>query len=444
MCPSRASLNPNFRNDSITNITKIIENEEFICRSKVGLPGVLTRKRKLPFKDLVVFISRGVKSSLQRDLDSFYKEVNGRDFNIRHVTKGAFTQARSKLNPEAFVELNDNVNNTFYSGAPYHVWKDMRVLAGDGSRLVLPNHDSVKKEFGEHRFGPLADSKRSLALVSFLYDVLNLVVIDAQIAPYASSERDLLYKHLKKINPGDLLLLDRGYPSLALLFLLNAMGIEFCIRMKEDWWLKVKEFKESGEKSRLINFSLPKKDRTLLKEYPEVINKQLCCRLVCVDLGNDEKEILCTSLTNTEEFPVEDFGDLYHFRWGEEEGFKLFKARVEIEKFSGKTALAVKQDFYATVFIMSLCAVLAFPIEEKVRQESLESNNKHMKKINRTSAIALLTQLSIGLFIKKRVRKALGTFDSIVGKTTEIIRPGRKCNRIKRPKKLYHMNYKPL
>jgi len=391
-----------------------------------------------------VFISRGVKSSLQRELDSFYKEVSDSDFNIRAVTKGAFTQARAKLNPDAFIELNENVNNTFYSGAPYHVWKDMRILAADGSRLVLPNHESVKEEFGEHGFGPLADSKRSLAMISFLYDVLNLVTVDAQIAPYASSERDLLYKHLKKVNPGDLLLLDRGYPSIALLFLLHAKGVEFCMRMKEDWWLKVKEFKDSGETDRLVYFSLPKKDRELLKEYPEVINEQICCRLVCVDLGNGDKEILCTSLTDIEKYQADEIAELYHFRWGEEEGYKLFKSRVEIENFSGKTAWAVKQDFYAKVFIMSLCAVLAFPIEEKVRQETLESANKHTKKINRTSAISLLSLLTVGFFIKKLVPEALNAFDAIVEKTTEIIRPGRKCVRNKRPKKLYHMNYKPL
>jgi hypothetical protein len=65
-----------------------------------------------------VFISRGVKSSLQRELDSFYKEVTGSDFNIREVTKGAFTQARSKLSHEVFIKLNESVNNTFYSEAP--------------------------------------------------------------------------------------------------------------------------------------------------------------------------------------------------------------------------------------------------------------------------------------------------------------------------------------
>ncbi len=391
-----------------------------------------------------MFISRGIKSSLQRELDSFYREATNDEFNIRAVTKGSFTKSRAKLKHETFIELNKNVNQTFYTEAPYLVWKQMRLLSVDGSRLVLPNHTSVIEEFGEHSFGPNADSKRSLALVSVLYDSINLLNLDAQIAPYSASERDLLYKHLEKVKPGDLLLLDRGYPSIAILFLLMAKGIEFCMRMKEDWWLSVKEFMESGERERIVSFKLPKKDRKQLEAYPEIINKEIRCRLVCIDLENGEKEVLCSSLTDMEKYPYEDFSELYHYRWNVEENYKLFKARVEVEKFSGKTALAVKQDFYAKIFMMSLCAVLAFPIEERVKKEYQEANNKYTQKINRTSAMSMLMSISVGLFLKNKAKKAIKAFDSIVSKTKEIVRPGRKVERKKRPKKLYHMNYKPL
>ena len=79
-----------------------------------------------------------------------------------------------------------------------------------------------------------------------------------------------------------------------------------------------------------------------------------------------------------DKYPVEDIDELYHYRWNEEEGYKLFKSRLEIENFSGKTALAVKQDFFAKVFIMSLCATLAFPIEEKIKKEyKQEKELKH-------------------------------------------------------------------
>ena len=391
-----------------------------------------------------MFISRGVKSSLQRELYSFHKEVLGSEFNIRTVTKSAFTKARAKVKHEAFIELNQNVTNTFYSEAPYLGWRGLRVLGVDGTRLILPNHKSIIEEFGEHSFGPNSDSKRSLALGSCLYDCINLLTLDAQIAPYSASERDLLLKHLEKVNSGDLLLMDRGYPSKALLFLLKAKAIQFCIRMKDQGWLSVKEFAKSGEKEKIVHFKLPPKDHELLNDYPKMFDKEIKCRLVRIELENGEVEVLCTSLLDKVKYPYEEFSDLYHQRWGIEESYKLFKARVEVENFSGKTALAVKQDFFAKIFMMSLSAVLAFPIEEKVIKESKEAELKHPQKINRTNTYAALVNISVGMFLKKHIAKAMAAFDSIVYQTREIIRPDRKYERKKRPKKLYHSNYKPL
>jgi hypothetical protein len=391
-----------------------------------------------------VFIARGIRSGIQRELDSFYREVVGSEFNIRAVTKGAFTQARAKLNPGAFIELNDSVNHTFYSEAPYLVWNGMRLLSVDGTRLVLPKHKSVAAEFGEHGFGPNADSERSLALGSLLYDCLNLLTLDAQLAPYASSERELLYRHLDKVGRGDLLLLDRGYPSIALLFLLTARGVEFCVRMKEDWWLSVKDFRGSGEKQRIVSYTLPKKDRGLLGGYPDMQGKAIRVRLVRVDLEGGGTEVLCTSLLDAEKYTCGDIAELYHFRWNVEEGYKLYKARAELENFSGKTALAVRQDFFAKVFTMSLCAVLAFPIEERVKRESARRGGKHSQKVNRTNALSMLRSISVALLLKQLVEPAIKAFDLLVEKTTEMVRPGRKFERKKRTKKLYYMNYKQL
>lgn len=392
-----------------------------------------------------MLISKGIKASLQRELDSFYKEVTGSDFNIREVTKGAFSQARAKLKHEAFIELSNNVVQTFYDEAPYLVWNQMRLLVVDGTRLDLPRHKSICDEFGEHGFGPDADSPKSLALCSALYDPLNLLTIDAQLAPYTSSERALLDQHLDKINAGDLLLLDRGYPSIALFYKLIARKINFCVRMKDDWWLSVKDFKESGESDRIVNFKLPIKDQVKLADYPEMIDREIQCRLVCVDLPNGGKEILCTSLLDTTKYTQEDMSELYHYRWGIEESYKLFKARIEVERFSGKTALAVKQDFFAKIFMMNLCAILAFPIEEKLKQEAkADISKKHTYKINRTSAYAMTQSIAIPLFLKNMKHDAIAAFDNLITRTTEIVRPGRSSPRNKKPKRPYHNNYKPL
>ena len=441
---TNCTLKEDNRENLTLNITYELDKEEFTSHSKDGLIGVFTRKRKLTIKNLIILIMSSC-SSIQRDLDRFYKSMDKSDFSIRDVTKGAFTQARAKLNPWAFKRLNEIAVNTFYEQNEVYTWNGMRTLSIDGSRLVLPNHQSVKEEFGVHKFGPKAGSERSLALCSILYDVLNLISIDAQIAPYAASERELLYQHLDKMKPKDLLLLDRGYPSKSLFFLLMAKGIDFCVRMKEDWWLDVNDFLKSNEKERLVTFKLLKKDRKLLKDFPEWHDKEITCRLIKVSLSNGECEILCTSLNDMEKFLHEDFSELYHYRWNEEEAYKLLKCRIEIEDFSGKTAKAVKQDFYAKVFLLTLCTAYAYPIDEKVREEyKADKNRKHDQKINRTSAIAMTKDILIAVFIRKEYKKAFEAFDDVVSKTREIIRPGRSVERNHRQKKPYSMNYKKL
>ena len=440
------SNNPkeDYREKISKNITYELGNQEYTSRSKDGLKGVFSRERKLSFVNLILFLIR-VKGALQRELDEFYKSLNRRDLKIREISKSALSQARAKLNEWAFIRLNEVAATTFYENAAYYVWNGMRTLAVDGTRLVLPNHPSIIEEFGLHHFGPQGDSPRSLALASVLYDVFNQVTIDAQIAPYSESEGDLLSIHLDKIQCGDLLLLDRGYPCFWLLFMLKARGIEFCVRLKASWWLKVKEFVESGQKERIVSLSLPKKDRKKLKDYPGFQDTTVLCRLLRIELESGEVEVLCTSLTDTEKYVYDDFPQLYHYRWNVEEAYKLLKNRVELEDFSGKTARAVKQDFHAKVFLTTLCATYAHPIEERVVAEyKADEKRKHDQKINRTNALSMTLDILISVFVRKEYKKALHAFDQLVGETREIIRPGRSIPRNKKPKKLYSMNYKRL
>jgi hypothetical protein len=111
------------------------------------------------------------------------------------------------------------------------------------------------------------------------------------------------------------------------------------------------------------------------------MQKQIKCRLVKVLDEQGNLQVLCTSLLDSAKYKIADLADLYKLRWGIEEGYKMYKARVQVEAFSGKTATAVKQDIYAKIMMMNLCAALAFPIEEKVVQRISGSKEKQRRKI---------------------------------------------------------------
>jgi hypothetical protein len=95
-----------------------------------------------------------------------------------------------------------------------------------------------------------------------------------------------------------------------------------------------------------------------------------------------------------------------------------------LEIFYGKTAKASRQDFHAKVFLLTLCAAYAHPIEEKVIQEyKADEQRKHDQRINRTNALVSTQDILISMFIRKHYQKA-----------REIIRPGRNDPRRTKPK----------
>jgi len=335
--------------------------------------------------------------------------------------------------------------NSFYQNAPYLNWNGYRLLAIDGSTAVLPKHKSIEDEFGVTNFGPEAASPRSIARISVLYDVLNLTALDGQISGYTTSEKTLALAHLDSVNPAsDILIFDRGYPGLPLMFQLQALGIRYIIRMCEGWWKEVRTMVAAGETDKQVTFKLPPSEKALLQQYntKEDIIK---CRLVVVDLPQGGKEVLCTSILDNQTVDYKEFCGLYHLRWNIEEAIKLMKCRMHLEAFSGKTALAIKQDFYAKIFMMTTTAVLAFPVEERIKKEiKKHGSRKHPYKVNRTNALAIVREIGIGVFIKRLVSKALKAVDAILQKTTEIVRPNRRNPRKKIKKKPPSTNYKQL
>jgi hypothetical protein len=114
------------------------------------------------------------------------------------------TQARATLNRWAF--KRQVALERFYQQASYYGWQ---ARVGHRWKQTITCFRALRKPLVCIHFK--ADSARWLALVSMVYDVLNQLSIDAEIAPYSHREKDLLLLHLEK---GDLLLLDRGYPCL--------------------------------------------------------------------------------------------------------------------------------------------------------------------------------------------------------------------------------------
>jgi len=253
---------------------------------------------------------------------------------------------------------------------------------------VTGDHPSLKKRFSYHQFGPKADAGHWMSRISYLYDVFNGIVIDAQMMSYTTSESTLCDHHMPFVKKGDLLLFDRYYASFERMFNLMGKGGHFVFRMKGNWWKCAEEFLLTGVNEQIVELSLPAKHHGLLMRYPH-LKDTFKVRLIKKVNRKGEVQVFCTSLLDSEQYSRKAILNLYKQRWGIEEAYKLIKCRLEVADFPGLTAWAVKQDFYAKTMLISLCNTFCFGIKPRPpkRQAVKQAKEKRIPIINRTYAL---------------------------------------------------------
>ena len=421
-------------------LKNIIISPEFIARHRQSDID-FTRTRKMPFNLLIVFLLNVLRGSYQDQLDRFFKILFRLDVANRIVSKAALTKARMKLKYQAFIELNHQLNAFFEKNFNPKTWLGFRLLTIDGSMIRLPRCEDIAKCFGVWKVRQGRPSP--MARISQLYDTLNKITVDAIISPKHIGERELAAQHLLNIMPTDLLLLDRGYPAWWLFALITSLESNFCARISCTKWKIVRSFFQSKAKERIIWLPPP---TTSIKTAQQMGLDLIPLRLRLIRIENAGKtQVLITSLTDSKLYPYEVFAELYHKRWPVEEDYKTIKCRIEMENFSGQSALSVYQDFHAKVLLKNLVSVLALPVND-ILANSMTSR-KYDYQINFTQAISKSKDV-ISLLFQQTTSKLIQLIESLQDiflKTIEPIRPGRKYPRRHNVScRKYFLNYKPI
>lgn len=405
-------------------MSTLIESPEFTARHRFAANQFL-RKRTLPVPTLVLFLLNLVQGALQAELDRFFEILHGATMASRVVTKAALTLARRKLHFGAFVEINRVLVDSFYTDRVVRRWHGWRLLAIDGSTAVLPRSQEVLAWFGvgdEAQRTPCV-----LGRVSTLYDVLNRIIVEGHLAPYRVGEHALAVEHLGQLRADDLVLFDRGYPGFWLFSLLRQLGIQFCMRGNANYSPAVEQFVRSGHADHIIELVAGSTARAECRRRGLSL-EPVRVRLVRVELKTGEVEVLMTSLLDATTYPAAVFGELYHQRWGIEEGYKALKCRAEIENFTGKSVHSVMQDFHAKIVTTNLTALLA----DQAQRELPPRAGQHPVRVNFSHALARMKDTVVRLFTAANRHRVLDAFIDLVRRTVEPLRPGRSFPRVKR------------
>jgi len=216
------------------------------------------------------------------------------------------------------------------------LWCGRKVFVVDGTRVNLPQSFVAKKYKtpGKHAFYPQG-------LVSLLYDPIARLPVTAILSRHGN-ERKAAAQLLLALQPGNILVYDRGYLSQTLLSKLVSSRLDGIFRLPSQSFAEFRDFQNSGAKETQVS----------------ICRKGFYVRLRLIRYKAKNTEvILATTLLDSEEFPAAEVAKLYGKRWRIEEAFKRVKHCLNVEKWHSKSVKGVRQELFISlikVFLINL------------------------------------------------------------------------------------------
>lgn len=400
------------------------EREKYLTRVQD-----FTRHRVLSFDKLCFFMVNQSKRSLSIELDEHFGY-----YDQTSCTKGAFSKARYRVLWCFFRDWHRHFISMMYT-QPKDLakWKGYYLKGIDGTSLYLFRDEEIEKEFGiqsnQHTRIPMARAGLEV-------DVLNGYCTQAQLQPYSEGEKAFAEAFLENATEKDVLIYDRYFASFELIFKHLQKDIRFVMRCKIGFNQVVKRFVASGKKQTLVEFPIPVKARSTLQKqgYDVEAKTTIRVRLLRIDIGQKEPEILITNLYCLKRYPHSCFKEVYNYRWGDETKFDQVKNKLQIEVFSGHKPQAVYQDFFATIIAANLHNLILCQCEQELQQ--INAQRKIPVAINQNVSIGLLKPRLIELFTTTQPNHIFEQIKELFLGHLEPIRPGRIYPRTKTARRL--------
>jgi hypothetical protein len=377
-----------------------LEDKEIIKKYRVN-ERAFTRQRKLSFAIVVVLMLRGHKVSLQNGLNKVFRAL-GMIFEV--ATASALSQARYKIKPELFVELNETICQEYYQRAgeeqSLQLWNGRRLLGFDGMYLNLPDTAETREVYSvqtnQHESGA-----RVQALSGIVYDLLNDIGLAGAVGKKQAEKNFLIGSLWSATKASDVIVLDRNFADYEVMSWIDYHQRAFVIRFPAKSFTAVNDFWASDLTETIVTLTPCNSAQPVIQE--KGLPASLTIRLIKVTLDNGEKEVLGTNLLDAVEFPVAQFKSVYGNRWNEEGYFNRLKNIFEVERFSSPSQTGIEQDFFGILFLATLEAILTKSAQAELTQKSQENNCQTIAQVNRATSYTSLLDYTVELLLNKNI-----------------------------------------
>ena len=401
-----------------------------------------TRKRKLPFPDVIMIILSMAGCPIREELLDYF------DYDIDTATASAFVQARAKILPEAFEELLHLFNKAYPCDETY---KGYRLIAVDGSDLNIPYDPLDKDTLHKNQ-----NKAYNLYHINAAYDILNNRYVDLVIQGRAHwHEQKAMWTMAERfLEDKTIFIADRGYLSWNNMEHIIRSGKYFLIRSKDihvptsllrKFHLPDSEFdldiKTTLTTKQSLSLKYPDKYRFLSTsstfDFFDADNPfyDVSYRAVRFKLdGSEEYESIVTNLPR-KVFSLAEIKELYHMRWSEEISFRHLKYSADLSAVHARKRSSILQEIWARAILYNFCFII---IRELAKRNSNKRKRKYVYAINKTRAIHLIRDL----LMKRKGGSPPPDLEALISKETLPLRPDRSDPRKVRTQSVIGFNYR--
>lgn len=289
------------------------------------------------------------------------------------MSEEALYHARARIGVDPMRILFEKTTHLVEWKANFH---EFRTVAADGVHFTVPDTEKNSEAFGRPECGNASKSAfPQLKGVSLVSSETREVIAQA-FGPYGMPEIPAVEKLIERyLRPLDLIILDRGLPSMPLFMTCNARGAHYLARISSAWSPRILKQFGPGDFLVEIRTRLPiepgmgrQKNQTHYWAYMQV-------RMIVYTFESTGETIrLLTDLLDTKTYTALELAELYHERWEVELTYDELKTHLESiphgtapTVFRSQTPVGILQEAYGMLAIYNLTRHLMAKAAKQIR-----------------------------------------------------------------------------
>lgn len=308
------------------------------------------RNRRLPTHlvvALIIAMSLWSKDSIEDVLQNLVQGLSGQWVRLsqrwKKPSKSSISEARQQVGPQVMSQLFHLVARPLATEQTLGAFLNgLRLMALDGTAFDLPDTDANARVFGYPGTRAGTEASFPKARLVLLVEAGTHLITDALLSPYRRGERRKALKLLRSVEPGMLLMWDRGLHSFKMVKATQERGSHFLSRVPKNVKFEIVQTFEDGS---FLSWIAP--DRKSKKKGAERIPIRVI-EYTIEAKGVEQTYRLITDLIDITDFPAFLLAQEYHQRWEVENTLDEFKTHLNGRKtpIRSKYPRGVVQEIY--------------------------------------------------------------------------------------------------